>query len=117
MLSRAGLGDDAGLAHLFREERLAGGVVDLVRAGVRQAFQLDPDARAAQGAGGILGEEEGRRAPGKITERRLQGAAEDGIIDGCHERGLQLVQRGAEHLRDVAAAVAAEEIVIPLHDA
>ena len=35
------------LAHPRREQRLADGVVDLVRAGVVQVFALEQDARAA----------------------------------------------------------------------
>ena len=47
MLARARLGDDALLAEPPREQRLADGVVDLVRARVREVFALEPDARAA----------------------------------------------------------------------
>jgi hypothetical protein len=50
VLARAGLGDDAALAHAPRQQRLAQAVVDLVRAGVQQVFALEPDARAAQGS-------------------------------------------------------------------
>ena len=41
MLSRAGFGDDAALAHAPRQQHLAEGVVDLVRAGVAEVFALE----------------------------------------------------------------------------
>ncbi len=46
MLARARLGDDAPLAHPLRQQSLAQRVVDLVRAGMRQVFALEVDARA-----------------------------------------------------------------------
>ena len=41
VLARAGLGDDAALAHLRREQHLAERVVDLVRAGVAEVLALE----------------------------------------------------------------------------
>jgi hypothetical protein len=48
MLARAGLGDDALLAHAAREQNLAEHVVDLVRAGVIELFALEINLRAAE---------------------------------------------------------------------
>ena len=48
VLPRAGLGDDAGLAHALGEQHLAERVVELVRAGVEQVFALEPNLRAAE---------------------------------------------------------------------
>ena len=48
VLPRAGLGDDARLAHPLGEQPLAERVVDLVRAGMREVFALQPDLRAAE---------------------------------------------------------------------
>ncbi len=48
VLAGAGLGDHARLAHAPGEQRLADGVVDLVRAGVVQVFALQVDLRAAE---------------------------------------------------------------------
>ena len=48
VLPRARLGDDALLAHAPREQNLPERVVDLVRAGVREVFALEIDARAAR---------------------------------------------------------------------
>jgi hypothetical protein len=47
MLAGTGFRDDAGLAHAPRQQRLADGVVDLVRAGVVQVLALEQDLRAA----------------------------------------------------------------------
>ena len=52
MLSGAGFGDDAALAHAARQQNLSEGVVDFVRAGVAEVFALEKDARAA----GVFGE-------------------------------------------------------------
>ena len=59
VLPRAGLGDDAALAHALREQRLAERVVDLVRAGVREILALEEEAHARVA----------RRAP-RLVERR-----------------------------------------------
>ena len=45
VLSGAGLGNDARLAHALGEQRLTERVVDLVRAGVREVFALQKDPR------------------------------------------------------------------------
>ena len=45
MLARAGLGDDARLAHALRQQYLPDAVVDLVRAGMVQLVPLEPDLR------------------------------------------------------------------------
>ena len=42
VLTRAGLGHDAARTQALREQRLADGVVDLVRAGVREILALEP---------------------------------------------------------------------------
>jgi hypothetical protein len=47
VLAGAGLGDDPRLAHVLGEQRLADGVVHLVRAGVVQVLALEEDARTA----------------------------------------------------------------------
>jgi hypothetical protein len=46
VLAGAGLGHDAPRAQALGQQRLADGVVDLVRAGVRQVLALEPDLRA-----------------------------------------------------------------------
>jgi hypothetical protein len=54
VLAGAGLGDDALLAHARGQQRLADGVVDLVRAGVVEVLALEQDLRAADLAAGAL---------------------------------------------------------------
>ena len=72
VLARAGLRDDAPLAHAPGEQRLSQAVVDLVRAGVQQVFALEPDARAAQRFAQALGEIERRRAAGIVAQQVAQ---------------------------------------------
>ena len=76
VLSGAGFGDDALRAQALGEQRLAHRVVDLVGAGVRQVFALQPHLRAPALA-------QGRR----IRQRR--GAAHPGL-ELAIELGLKL---------------------------
>ncbi len=62
VLSGAGLGDDAGLAHTARENDLPQNVVDLVRASMVQLVALHVDLGAAQMLGQPLSKIEGRGA-------------------------------------------------------
>ena len=55
VLPGAGLRDDALLAEVLGEQRLAERVVDLVRAGVGQLLALEPELRAAELLGHVLG--------------------------------------------------------------
>ncbi len=79
VLARAGLGDDAALAHAHREQRLAEAVVDLVRAGVQQVFALDVNARAAEmfasGARQIAAAWAGRRNSAAANPVRARNCA------------------------------------------
>ena len=59
VLTRARLGDDALGTQPLRKQGLAQGVIDLVRAGVRQVLALEPDARAP-----ALGERRRKRERG-----------------------------------------------------
>ena len=63
VLARAGLGHDPPLAEPLGEQRLTDGVVDLVRARVREILSLEPDAGAADLGGQPLGEVERGRRP------------------------------------------------------
>jgi len=51
VLPGSGLGNDPPLSHALREERLADGAIDLVRAGVREVLALEEDARQADCGG------------------------------------------------------------------
>ena len=66
VLARAGLGDDARLAHALGQQDLAHGVVDLVRAGVEQVFALEINLRAAEFLGEAFGKIKRRGAADRI---------------------------------------------------
>ena len=72
MLSRARFRDNSLLPHSAREEDLAKGVVDLVRAGVAEVLALEVDFRAAQFLGQPLREIEGRCSSGVLMKRSLE---------------------------------------------
>ena len=76
VLSGAGLGDDAALAHPLGEQALSERVVDLVRAGVGEVLALDVDARAAEIAGEVLGVVEGSRPADVVAGQELQPVLE-----------------------------------------
>ena len=80
VLAGAGLGDDAALAQPPGEQRLADGVVDLVRAGVVQILALQPDPRAATSARiSALGQVERRRPADVVAaEARRRSAGKAG---------------------------------------
>jgi hypothetical protein len=108
VLARAGLGDDAGLAHPPGEQGLAQHVVDLVRAGVGQVLALEEDAPAARlgGEPRHLGDQ-GRPArvvpqqPGQLTLEFRVGLGGQVLLG-------QLVQGRGQRLGREAAAVVAE---------
>ena len=76
VLACAGFRDDARLAHFYRQQALADGVVDFVRAGVQQIFALEIDARAAEVLGEARGKLQRRGAAGKILEQIVRVALE-----------------------------------------
>ena len=82
MLARAGLGDDAGLAHAPREQDLAQAIVDLVRAGVIEVFALEIDFRAAEMLGQALGEIERAFAADIMRQQPVQFGLEGRILLG-----------------------------------
>ncbi len=68
VLARAGLGDDARLAHALGEEHLPDGIVDFVRAGVEQILALQINFRAAEFLGEAFGEIKRRWATDEFRE-------------------------------------------------
>ena len=104
VLTGAGFGDDALRAELLREQHLADGVVDLVRAGVREVFALQPHLRAPA-----------LRQRARVRQRRRPAdpAAQLGVkfVAGTSriaqiaiDAGLQAIERRHERLGHVAAA-------------
>ena len=95
MLAGSGLGDQPGLAHALREQALRQHLIGLVRAAVKQvlAFQIDI-ARQIAAAG------QRRRPSGVIGEQVVELGGEGGIVLRVEERGLELLERGNEDLRE-----------------
>jgi len=111
VLAGAGLRDDAGLAHPRRQQRLADGVVDLVRAGVVQVLALEQDLRPAHLAAQALGVVD-RAGAADVVRQVLVEGGDEGRIDARGVVGIgQLLQRAHQSLGDEAAAVAAEVAV------
>ena len=108
MLARAGLGDEAGFAHLFGQQGLSEHVVDLVRAGVVQVLALEVDLRAAEVPGHFFRVIQAAGPARVLIKQRGKLPVEFRVVlivviclfqfdDGVHQR-----------FRDVLAAVDAE---------
>src|SRR5579883_28822 len=108
VLSRAGFGDDALLAHAAGEQRLAQAVVDLVGAGVEQVFALDVDCRATRHLGEAFGVIERRGAAGVVGEQVLQFGLKFRILARGEVGLLEFFERGHQDLGNVAATVRSE---------
>lgn len=108
VLTGAGLGDDAGLAHALGEQRLTQHIVDLVRAGVVQVLALeeDPGATGVLGEAGHLGE--GARPAGVVDHEVVELGREGRVALGLLVLDGDLVHGGDERLRDELAAEVAE---------
>ena len=111
VLARAGLGDDALLAHAPREQNLAERVVDLVRAGVEQVLALEIDFRAAEFLGQAFGEVERRGPSGEVLQQRGEFRLERGVAAGAFVFVGEVAQRSHERLGHEHAAVGAEVAV------
>ena len=108
MLSGAGLGGDARLAHPHRQQRLPERVVHLVRAGMAEVLALEVDLRAAEVRGQIGGEEERRRPADVLARVALSSARNFGSRRAVLVGLLQFEQRRHQGFGDVAAAELAE---------
>ena len=97
------------LSHALGEQRLPERVVDLVRAGVRQVFALEKDARGgfrqrcAQPRGFV-----DRRGPAHVVRKQaIELRQERGVLPRLEIRTLQLFDGRDERFRDELAAVLA----------
>jgi hypothetical protein len=72
VLPRARLRNDSFLPHSARQEDLAKGVVDLVRAGMAEIFTLEVDFRATKFMGKPLGEIKGRWSSSVLMKITLE---------------------------------------------
>src|SRR5918996_716818 len=105
VLARAGLCDDALLAEAAGDQRLADGVVDLVRARVAEVLALEVDAPPVADALGAVGRG-GAADVGGLEAREL--VVEGRVVLDRRPAALQLVECGHERLGDVLSAVGAE---------
>ena len=109
VLARAGLGDDAGLAHALGQQALAEGVVDLVGAQMVEVFTLQPDLRAAQLPAEVAAVEDRAGTTGKVQQQALHLLRECGVGQGFLEGLVQFVQAGLDGIGHILAAVRTEE--------
>ena len=111
VLARAGLGDDAGLAHAHGQQDLAHAVVDLVCAGMVQLVAFEIDLRPAEVLGQPLREIEGGRAAHIVGHVAVQLFMER-RIGLCRGIGpVQIEDQGHEGLGHIAPAEVAEASV------
>ncbi len=111
VLAGAGLGDDAVLAQALGQQPLADGVVDLVSAGVGEVLALEVDLGAAELPRQVLGEVERRRPAGEVAQHSSQLSVERRVSLRLVVGALELLDRGHQRLRHIAAA---EFAVAPL---
>ena len=108
MLARAGLGDDARLAHAPGEQDLADAVVDLVRAGVEQVLALEINFRAAEFPGEAFGKVKRRGPAAEFLQVILELALKLRVLLRAEIFVLQFLQRMHQRLRHETPAVGAE---------
>ena len=104
MLTRAGFGDDAPLAHAPGEQGLTERIVDLVRAGMREVFALEEDARAARHGAQPRGFVQRRRPAHVVLEQVRQFALERHIVANGLVGALELFNGLDQRFRHVLAA-------------
>ena len=105
MHPRAGLGDQALLAHAAREQRLPDGVVHLVRTRVVQVFALEENLRAAQAFAQAPRMRQRRFPPDIVVQELHEFPLERGIGLGRRVGLRQFVQRLHQCFSDVLSAV------------
>ena len=108
VLPGARLGDDARLAHAFRQQRLADAVIDFVRAGVVEVLALEIDASAAGLARQPLGEVQRRRPADVMPQMTLELFLKDRVLPCLLVVLGELPESKHQRLGDVASAVGAE---------
>ena len=92
----------------LREQRLADGVVDLVRAGVVEVFALEKDLRAADFLRQALGVIDRRRPADVMLQIAIEFGDELRIAAQTQIRVGQFLERRHQRFGDVDAAVRAE---------
>lgn len=108
VLPRAGLGDDAALAHAPGQQRLTQAIVDLVGARVVQVFAFEEQAGAAQLVADRRGIQQRARAAHVVRQHGAVLGPEPRFRPDGAISAFKRVQRRRQRLGHVAAAVAAE---------
>ena len=103
VLTRPGLGDHPLLAHAADEESLSHDVVDLVGAGLVEVFPLEIEGGAVEFGGEVLEEGDRGRPAGVGAHHPVELLPEGGILRGLVEGVGELVEGGAQNLRDEGA--------------
>ena len=114
MLSGAGFGYDACLAHAARQQYLSDGVVDFVCAGVVEVLALEVDAAAVYGRQ-APGQIQGRGAPHVVAQQLVELPLKFGGVNHLAVGLLQLADAAVQDFGDVGTAkVAIESLFVNL---
>jgi hypothetical protein len=108
MLSGAGFGDDALLAHTDGEQSLADGVVDLVCAGVKKILTLEVDFGASESFAEALGVIKRRGASGVVLEQVSEFGLKLRIEAGFGVGLFEFFERCHQDFGNVASAIGTE---------
>ena len=105
MLARTGFGDDPTLAHASRQENLSERVVYFMRAGMKQVFALEINARATGMIGQPLGKEKRGWPPRVIMQQRIEFLVKILISPRYFVSRSQLFQRRHQRLGNKATTI------------
>src|SRR5215472_7735828 len=108
MLTGAGLGDDAALAHAPREQDLAKAIVYLVGAGVVELVTLQIELRPAEMPGQPLGKVERARSPDIMFERMVELGLKARILARLSIGGLDSENQRHQSFGNKTTAIDAE---------
>ena len=108
MLARAGLGNDALLAHAAGEQSLPQAVVDLVRARVQQVFALEINFRAAEFFAQALRVVERRGTAGVVVQQIGQLGLKSSVGRGLVISELEFFERSHQCFGNESSAVGTE---------
>ena len=106
MLAGTGFGDHPLFTHALGQQRLANGVVDLVRTGVVEVFALEVDLRAAAGFAEPAGVVNRAGAANVVLEFVLVFGQKIWVVFIAGVFALQFVQRSHQGFGHISAAVA-----------
>ena len=112
VLAGAGFRDNASFLHALREQRLAYGVVDLVRAGMTQVLPLEIDPGSAQRPGELFGEVEGSRPPHVLSQTVAEFFLKIAIPANFRIDLFQFQDRRHEGLGNVLPSIFAEPALL-----